>query len=178
MIGVYGVLFCHVDISGVVRVFIEVVRFPVFGGWRGVHGNSMVARIWGIIVDEYGEKVDVWLINPNGELLFGLKFEDKYVFENADVNSKVPGVAFVEWGFGDMVFSFGVKNPPGGAMLQAIQAARSQILTATKTNKIFFLNSVNADNVVDMIKEGVMIGAASEKAAETGRQYTKRTLPW
>jgi hypothetical protein len=37
---------------------------------------------------------------------------------------------------------------------------------------------MNADNVVDMIKEGVMMGPASEQAAEIGRRYTKRTLPW
>jgi len=63
-------------------------------------------------------------------------------------------------------------------MPQAMQAARSRVLAATKANKIFFLNSVNADNVVDMIKEGVMIGAANQRAAEVGRQFTKRTMPW
>ena len=176
--GVHGVLLCHADTPGAVRAFIEAVRFPAFGGRRGVHGNSTAARIWGITADEYGEKADAWPINPNGELLLGLKLEDKYALENADANSKVPGVAFAEWGPGDMAFSLGVKNPPGGAMPQAMQAARSRVLAATKANKIFFLNSVNADTVVDMIKEGVMIGAANQKAAEAGRQFTKRTLPW
>jgi len=32
--------------------------------------------------------------------------------------------------------------------------------------------------VIDMIKEGVMIGPASEKAAEIGRKYTNRQMPW
>jgi len=176
--GVHGVLLCHADTPGAVRAFMEAVRFPAFGGRRGVHGNSTAARIWGITADEYGEKADAWPLNPNGELLLGLKLEDKYALENADANSKVPGVAFAEWGPGDMAFSLGVKNPPGGAMPQAMQAARSRVLAATKANKIFFLNSVNADNVVDMIKEGVMIGAANQKAAEAGRQFTKRTMPW
>src|SRR5439155_584649 len=176
--GVHGVLLCHADTPGAVRAFIEAVRFPAYGGRRGVHGNSTAARIWGITADEYGEKADAWPINPNGELLLGLKLEDKYALENADANSKVPGVAFAEWGPGDMAFSLGVKNPPGGAMPQAMQAARSRVLAATKANKIFFLNSVNADNVVDMIKEGLMIGAANQKAAEMGRQFTKRQMPW
>jgi 4-hydroxy-2-oxoheptanedioate aldolase len=176
--GVHGVLLCHADTPGAVRAFIEAVRFPAFGGRRGVHGNSTAARIWGITADEYGEKADAWPINPNGELLLGLKLEDKYALENADANSKVPGVAFAEWGPGDMAFSLGVKNPPGGAMPQAMQAARSRVLAATRANKIFFLNSVNADNVVDMIKEGVMIGSANQRAAEVGRQFTKRTMPW
>ena len=29
-----------------------------------------------------------------------------------------------------------------------------------------------------MIKEGVMIGTGSQEAAEIGRKYTKRTMPW
>jgi len=36
----------------------------------------------------------------------------------------------------------------------------------------------NAENVVDMIKEGVMVGPASQEAAEIGRKFTKRTMPW
>jgi hypothetical protein len=59
-----------------------------------------------------------------------------------------------------------------------LQAARAKVFAATKASKIFFLNSVNADNVVDMIKEGVMIGSANQRAAEIGRQYTKRQMPW
>jgi len=33
-------------------------------------------------------------------------------------------------------------------------------------------------DVIDMIKEGVMMGPASEKAADIGRKYSKRQLPW
>ena len=176
--GVHGVLLCHADTPGAVRAFIEAVRFPAYGGRRGVHGNSTAARIWGITPDEYAEKADAWPINPKGELLLGLKLEDKYALENAEANAKIPGVAFAEWGPGDMAFSLGVKNPPGGALAPQMQAARSKVFAATKAAKIFFLNSMNADNVVDMIKEGVMIGPASEKAAEIGRKYTKRDMPW
>ena len=34
------------------------------------------------------------------------------------------------------------------------------------------------DTVVDMIKEGVMVGPASQATAEIGRKYTKRQMPW
>jgi 4-hydroxy-2-oxoheptanedioate aldolase len=142
-----------------------------------VHGNSTAARIWGISADQYAEKADAWPLNPNGELLLGLKLEDKYALENAEVNSKIPGIAFAEWGPGDMAFSLGVRNGPG-PMPPAMQAARAKVFAATKASKIFFLNSMNADDVVDMIKEGVMIGPASQQAAEIGRQYSKRTMPW
>ena len=29
-----------------------------------------------------------------------------------------------------------------------------------------------------MIKEGVMVGPASQQAAEIGRKYTSRQMPW
>jgi hypothetical protein len=29
-----------------------------------------------------------------------------------------------------------------------------------------------------MIKEGVMVGPASQQATEIGRKFTKRTMPW
>jgi 4-hydroxy-2-oxoheptanedioate aldolase len=175
--GVHGILLCHADTPGAVRAFVEAVRFPAYGGRRGVHGNPTAARIWGISADEYGEKADAWPLNPNGELMLGLKLEDKYALENAEANAKVPGIAFAEWGPGDMAFSLGVKNGPGPLPPQ-MQAARTKVFAATKASKIFFLNSMNADNVVDMIKEGVMIGSANQKAAEIGRQYSKRTMPW
>jgi len=63
-------------------------------------------------------------------------------------------------------------------MPDLMKQARARVLAATKANKIFFLNSVNANDVIDMIKEGVMVGPANERAAEIGRQYTKRQMPW
>jgi len=175
--GVHGVLLCHADTPGAVRAFVEAVRFPAYGGRRGVHGNPTAARIWGVPVDEYAEKADAWPLNPKGELMLGLKLEDKYALENAEANTKVPGIGFAEWGPGDMAFSLGVKNGPG-PMPPQMQAARARVFAATKAQKIFFLNSVNANNVVDMIKEGVMIGSANEQAAEAGRKFSKRTMPW
>jgi len=176
--GVHGILLCHADAPGAVRAFVEAVRFPANGGRRGVHGNPTAARIWGVTGDEYAEKADVWPLNPKGELLLGLKLEDKYALENAEANAKIPGVAFAEWGPGDMAFSLGVKSGAGSVNDPLMKAARARVLAATKASKIFFLNSMNADNVVDMIKEGVMVGPASQQAAEIGRKFTKRTMPW
>src|SRR5579872_1152937 len=176
--GVHGILLCHADTPGAARAFVEAVRFPSHGGRRGVHGNPTAARIWGISEAEYAEKADVWPLNPDGELLLGLKIEDKYALENADASARVPGIGFAEWGLGDMAFSLGVKNTGAGPLPPALAAARAKVFAATKANKLFFLNSVSPDNVVDMLKEGVMIGAAGQRAAEIGRQFTKRQMPW
>ena len=180
--GVHGILLCHADTPGAVRAFVESIRLPVHKqgvdkglneGRRGVHGNSTAARIWGISTEEYQEKADVWPLNPNGELLIGLKLEDKYALANADQNLKVPGIGFAEWGPGDMALSLGARNQQAPEMV----AARAKILAATKANKVFFLNTGTAANIVDMIKEGVMVVAGNEQAAEVGRKFTKRTMP-
>ena len=185
--GVHGILLCHADSPGAVKAFVEAVRFPthkqsvdqgISEGRRGVHGNTTAARIWGISADQYIDKADVWPLNPNGELLLGLKLEDKYALANAEENVKVPGIAFAEWGPGDMSLSLGVRNVGSGPMPAVLQQARARVLAATKARKIFFLNSVNATNVIDMIKEGVMIGSGGQQAAEIGRKYTKREMPW
>src|SRR5205807_3884517 len=124
-------------------------------GRRGVHGAPTAAQIWGISQQEYLDKADAWPLNPNGELLLGLKLEDKYALANADENVKVPGIAFAEWGPGDMALSLGVRGPRADEN-PLMKAARAKVFAATKANKVFFLNSMNPNNVIDMIKEGVM----------------------
>jgi 4-hydroxy-2-oxoheptanedioate aldolase len=185
--GVHGILLCHADDPGAVKAFVEAVRLPnnmqgvghgIREGRRGVHGADTAAPIWGLSSSDYLAKADVWPLNPNGELLIGVKLEDKYALANAEVNSKVPGIAFAEWGPDDMALSLGVRNTGRGPMPAAMQEARAKVLAATKANKIFFLNSMNANDVVDMIKEGVMMGPANQQAAEIGRQFTKRQMPW
>jgi len=108
--GVHGILLCHADAPGAVRAFIEAVRTPANGGRRGVHGNSTAARIWGISADEYGEKADVWPLNPKGELLLGLKVENVRALSNVEATLAVPGIAFAEWGPGDMGMSLGFPD--------------------------------------------------------------------
>ena len=184
--GVQGVLLTHADTPGAVRAFVEAIRLPIHKqgvgngiseGRRGVHGADTAAKIWGISRDEYLQKADAWPLNPDGELLLGLKLEDKYALENAEANLKIPGIAFAEWGPGDMALSLGVLGA-NAERDPRMQAARARVFAATKANKVFFLNSMNPMNVIDMIKEGVMVGPANQQAAEIGRKFTNRQMPW
>ncbi len=187
--GVHGVLLTHADDPGAVRAFVEAVRFPIHKqgvgqdglkeGRRGVHGVPAAAAIWGVSQEEYLRKADAWPLNPDGELLLGLKLEDKYAAANADKNLKVPGIAFAEWGPGDMALSLGIVGMGGGAANDPrMKDARSTILSACKANHKFFLNTMTPKDVIEMIQEGVMIGPASAEAAEIGRKFTKRQMPW
>ena len=186
--GVHGVLLCHADSPGAVRAFIEAVRFPIHKqgldqglkeGRRGVHGVPTASQIWGVSPEEYLDKADPWPLNPNGELLLGVKVEDKYALANAEEITKIPGIAFAEWGPGDMALSLGVRASGGAAVKDpAMRQARAKVFAACKANRRFFLNTFGPNDVIDMIKEGVMIGPASKETAEIGRKYTKREMPW
>jgi 4-hydroxy-2-oxoheptanedioate aldolase len=181
--GVHGILLCHADDPGAVRAFVEAVRFPIHKqgvgaglseGRRGVHGGPTAAPIWGITPEEYNQKADVWPLNPNGELVLGLKLEDHWALANAEANLEVPGIAFAEWGPGDMQLSLNVKSADAPEM----RAARNRVFAATKAHKIFFLESMSPQNIVDEIKEGVRVGPANQQATEIGRKFTNRQLPW
>jgi 4-hydroxy-2-oxoheptanedioate aldolase len=116
----------------------------------------------------------VWPLNPDGELLLGLKLEDKYALANAEANLEIPGIAFAEWGPGDMQLSLNVKSADAPEM----RAARNRVFAATKSHKIFFLETMNEKSVVAEIKEGVRVGPASPAAAEIGRKFQNRQMPW
>ncbi|HWF07666.1 MAG TPA: aldolase/citrate lyase family protein [Bryobacteraceae bacterium] len=184
--GVHGIMLTHADTPGAIRAFIEAVRLPIHKqgldhgineGRRGAHGAATASQIWGVTQDEYFDKADAWPLNPEGELLLGVKLEDKYALANAEESLKVPGIGFAEWGPGDMALSLGVRGP-GAERDPKMVAARARVFAACKANKIFFLNSMNPNNVIDQLKEGVMVGPANEQTAEIGRKYTKRQMPW
>jgi len=187
--GVHGIMLTHADTPGAVRAFVEAVRFPIHHegigknglreGRRGVHGVPTAAQIWGISQEEYLEKADPWPLNPDGELLLGLKEEDKYALENLDENLKIPGIGMAEWGPGDMALSLGVRTIGPSAVKDPLMvAARAKVLAACKANHIAFLNSLSSKDVIDMLKEGVMVGPASAETAEIGRKFTKRPPPY
>ncbi|MBM3238232.1 hypothetical protein FJZ31_18220 [Candidatus Poribacteria bacterium] len=182
--GVHGILLCHAEDPKAIKAFVESVRYPFHtigvgegldDGRRGNGGQGYAAHIWGISGQEYLERADVWPLNPKGEILLGLKIENKRALANAEENVKVPGIAFAEWGPGDMGMSLGYIGAPDQEKMLAV---RERVFAACKSANIAFLNGVSPDNVIERIKEGVMIGSGGEEAADIGRKYTKRSMPW
>jgi 4-hydroxy-2-oxoheptanedioate aldolase len=197
--GVHGILLCHARSPEAVRVLVEASRYPfaepkaagVGQGLRGSGSQGFAAQIWGISGNEYMRRADTWPLNKEGEIMLGLKIEDSYALANAEKVSKVPGIAFAEWGPGDMGFwllgrpgggggggrggAAGGRGGGAGNIEQApvMQQARARVLKATKDAKIFFLNSCSDNTVEQMIKDGVMICTGGYNV---GRKITKN--PW
>jgi 4-hydroxy-2-oxoheptanedioate aldolase len=176
--GVHGILLCHTRVPEAARLLVEAARYPfapkVAGlaqGLRGSGSQGFAAQIWGVPANEYLRKADPWPLNKEGELLLGVKIEDSYALANAEKTTKVPGIAFAEWGPGDMGFWLLGPPQPDQVNHPDMRAARARVLKATKDAKIFFLNSCNDKNVVEMIKEGVMICTGGY---EVGRKFSNR----
>ena len=188
--GVHGILLCHAETPGAVRVFVESSRYPVHAvglsegpngltqGRRGAGGQSMAAAIWGVTPQEYVRRADVWPLNPEGEIMLGLKIENKRALANAEASAAVPGIAFAEWGPGDMGMSLGHPDAHDPPYPQEMSAARARVKAACDAAGVFFLNGVRPHDVAERIDEGVMIGSATEEAARIGREYSKRQMPW
>ena len=107
-----------------------------------------------------------------------MKIENRRALANAEASTSVPGIAFAEWGPGDMGFSFGHRDAHDTPYVEEMENARERVKNACASANIAFLNGVDPDNVTEMIDEGVKICSAGEEAAEIGRKYTKRTMPW
>ena len=186
--GVHGILLCHAESPEAVKIFVESIRYPFankFPGLdTGVRGNGsqgFASQIWGLSPIEYMNKADVWPLNKDGEIMLGVKIETPMAAENAEKTTRVPGLAFAEWGPGDQSF-FLVGRPTEGGVREShpeMQKIRTRIFKAAKDAKLYFLNACNEQNVVDMLKEGVMICTGGDTpAADKGRQFTKRQGTW
>jgi 4-hydroxy-2-oxoheptanedioate aldolase len=186
--GVHGLLLCHAESPDAVRAFVEAARYafaPNAGsdlgpGRRGHGGQTRAAQSWGIPVGEYLARADPWPLNPRGELLLGIKVENTRALANVERTTRVPGIAFAEWGPGDMGMSMGYPDQHDEPYPAQMLAARTRILGACKAAGLAFLDLVTPENVVERLGEGVMLGAGpgGREAAEIGRRHTGRTLPW
>jgi 4-hydroxy-2-oxoheptanedioate aldolase len=184
-VGVHGLLLCHAETPGAARAFVEASRYPFHPaadglgvGRRGSGGQKLASEIWGLSPVDYLERADVWPLNPEGELILGLKIENGRALENAEASAAVPGLAFAEWGPGDMGMCFGHKDAHDPPYPPEMIAARARVKAACDGAGLALLEMVRPDNVIEQLDFGVRIGAATAEAAEIGRHHTRRTLPW
>ena len=182
-LGVHGLLLCHAETPGAVRAFVEAARYPFHThgvgdgldvGQRGSGGQGFAAGTWGLAVQDYVQKADVWPLNPEGELMLGLKIENQRALANVDESLSVPGIAFAEWGPGDMGMSFGYPDRHDPPYPPEMIAARTAVLKACKANGVAFLDGATPENVTDRIDEGVMVSGCGLEAAEIGKKHTGR----
>ena len=186
--GVHGLLLCHAETPEAVRAFVEAARYSftssvgsdLGAGRRGHGGQIRAAEIWGIPVDEYFARADPWPLNPRGELLLGIKVENTRALANVERTTRVPGIAFAEWGPGDMGMSMGY---PGSARraLPGADAGRARSRHGRLQGRRPRLpRAGHAGERDEPARRGRddRLRPEGREAAEIGRKHTGRTLPW
>jgi 4-hydroxy-2-oxoheptanedioate aldolase len=184
-LGCHGILLCHAENPESVKAFVESCRYPFYKngvgegldiGQRGAGGEFSASKIWGISVSDYQRRADVWPLNPNGELALGVKIETKQAVARAEEIVRVPGLCFAEWGPADMTASFGYIGRTFKPYPDDVYKARNLVMSASKNAGLYFLHAAYEDDVIDILKEGVMMcdphSEPLEKVAEIGRKYT------
>jgi 4-hydroxy-2-oxoheptanedioate aldolase len=183
--GVHGILLCQAESADAVRAFVEACRYPInhigvgegLGqGGRGVGSEPSAAPIWGVDRDGYLRLADPWPLNPDGELLLGVKIESAAAIPDIEEILSVPGLGFAEMGPGDLSLSLGYFHVPRPFPLE-IQEIRHRVRAACIANHIAFLESSGPDDVIVNIDSGARIIAGHrEDTAQIGRAHTRRTM--
>jgi 4-hydroxy-2-oxoheptanedioate aldolase len=197
--GVHGLLLCHAEAPEAVTAFVSTVRYPFNTrgaaerdeGRRGGGGQQSAAEIWGLPVTEYLAKADPWPLNPEGELLLGLKVENKRSLANRDALLAAPGIAFAEWGPGDMGMSLAPEyiqpgyqanpdfahDPPYGPAMQEAQRA---VRDACRAHGVIFYSTMRPGDWRELYEMGARMSSSTPRTGEFMdelRRLAGRTMP-
>lgn len=114
-LGPLGIVVPHVDTAEDARAMVQACRYPQLtdasdfepAGKRGI-GYGWAARYWGLSGKEYGERADLWPLDPKGEIALWLMIETEDAVENCLAIASTPGVSGLFLGPSDLAFSLGV----------------------------------------------------------------------
>lgn len=193
--GAHGILHTHTRRTDAVAMFVASARYVfqktgrehgIPEGLRGGGGQLEPAKIWGVEPTHYLQIADPWPLNPNGELLLGLKIEDRYCLPDADNIASVPGIAFAEWGPGDMGMSFGDPNLHDPPYTPEMDEARKIVKAACDKSGLVFLCSWHDESMTEeqrirhvISNEGArIVHTSSQEIANTIRVEMNRDMPW
>jgi 4-hydroxy-2-oxoheptanedioate aldolase len=152
---------------------------PLLGiGTRGRGSEATAAAIWGITQEEYFARCEPWPLNPDGELLLGVKLESPEGIANCEAILDVPGLGFAELGPGDLGLSLGYVAVPRRPYPPEMQQARTRVLGACRKRGIAFLEGATPETIAAQLDEGVrVIAGHREDTARAGRAHQTRKMP-
>jgi 4-hydroxy-2-oxoheptanedioate aldolase len=147
-------------------------------GTRGRGSEGTAAPIWGISPEEYMHRCDPWPINPDGELLLGVKLESPEGIANCEEILAVPGLGFAELGPGDLGLALGYLSVPRDPYPPEMKQARERVFAACRKNRVAFLETCSPENIAAKLDEGVrVIAGHREETARIGRAHQRRAMP-
>jgi 4-hydroxy-2-oxoheptanedioate aldolase len=147
-------------------------------GTRGRGSEPTAAPLWGLDTVEYLTRCDPWPLNPQGELLLGVKLESPEGIANCEEILAVPGIGFAELGPGDLGLSLGYPVVPRDPYPPEMREARERVFAACRARGIPFLEGATPETIAAKLDEGVrVIAGHREDTAIAGRAHSRRTMP-
>ncbi len=172
-LGLYGIIFNGVDTPEQAAFAVSTMRYPQlrdsrYPEPRGIRGSSPAnaAWAWGVSVDEYRRRADLWPLNPDGDLLAVMMIESEEGMRNLDAIAATPGVgALFPGAGGDLSLSLGVTQDS-----PELEEAFQRILAACVRHDVACAISANTgEDVARRVREGWRIIRTTVRAADEGR---------
>ena len=191
--GIHGLMMAQARDAEAVKAFVAAARYPfqTIGsdklptGLRGAGGEGRPSDIWGVGVEEYHRLADPWPLNPQGELLLGIKIEHKDTLAEAHTIASVPGIGFAEWGPADMLMSLNRPRQVDPPYPPEAAQAMAQVKSALDNSGVAFhcgwsdpsmTPEQQVDHLLDEVGARVLV-VDSQVQAEPGRTRTHTERP-
>ncbi len=149
--GVYGLVLPVTESVEAAKAAVVACRYPQKQGdsqpepkgERGWHPQDIAVRYWGVEVEEYYEKSDLWPLDPSGEMLLMALVETvKGVKNIGDILDQVKGIGAVFAGPGDLSIDMGLGGDAGGH--PDVQEALLKVLAACKQRGVACATGVSS----------------------------------
>jgi 2-keto-3-deoxy-L-rhamnonate aldolase RhmA len=157
-----------------VRDVIKAMRLTSAGGTRPETALEKAAAYWGLSVDEYKKKADIWPLNKSGELLVTVIIESRPGIDKAREIAAEPGVAQIFAGYGTLGGVF--KGDPEGRE----NAARAILAACKEFSKPCGFPVNTPAEMEQRMKEGWSVFIMQRRdenafaAVESGRTLSRR----
>ncbi len=173
-LGAMGIMLAHVDTKQQAYDAVVSMRYPPqkgspFNEPRGERGWSpgIAVGTWGISMQEYAKRSDLWPLNPSGELLFIIMVESKMAVDNLEEILGVPGVGAVYIGAADLqcdlgycgqgVTMPGVGAPPAATIIPQAEELIQRTLEICKQRNVPVAITVSPLDAVQRVTQGFNI---------------------
>jgi 4-hydroxy-2-oxoheptanedioate aldolase len=159
-VGCYGLVFPHISTVEEATNAVGACRYPRLKGkplyeppgLRG-DGPAAAARYWGLSLQEYYQRADVWPLNPQGEIFCILQVEDTRGVENLDdILANVPGIGCILIGEGDLSQELGYPRQYEHKVV--LEWMKRVVDTCKKHNVVVGHPHVEQGNAERVVREG------------------------
>jgi 4-hydroxy-2-oxoheptanedioate aldolase len=174
-IGAHGVVVPHVRTAEEALRIVQSCRYyrPATSSHREPEGNrgfspAICSYIWGVTLDEYYERADVWPLNPQGDILVIIMIEDPEGVKNIDAIARVPGIGAIFFGPADYTVSSGNY----GNTAFDVNTALNRVKKACDAAGVPFVGFADMTNIEVRSKEKnrlLIIGSDIDKSGESDK---------